>query len=535
MYERHFGLDEAPFSSLPDPKYLVPFPQHIDAAKNVEYSIKNSDGFTLLSGETGCGKTVLLRHIQQHLGEEIMSGFITDTLRLEGNVLERVLFSLGMDAKEGGWTRNFKQLTDFLLKNYALGKRIVVFFDEAQNLSPKSLEELRMLSNINTGNARLIEFVLAGTYDLLENLAHPENDKFSQRIDHTSHLHTLSEEETRLYIHKRLAIAGATDNSIFTKEACQLIYRTSDGIPRIINRLCHASLTYAYGMGAGNVTPTAIEAILKSAPRSWSELPAGYRPIHSLPSEKTSFQGYSPLPSPPDIVLESVEYTQTPVHPLPSETQHQRPSPESPEGIAARRFDLLKTQILRKLKELNSNLLVVTSPTKHNGKTNTSVHLATNIARSQNQTVLLVDLDLRRPSIHKYFDISPEQGVTDLIRGQAEFAEVAFNPGIPRLVVLPGTEAVVHSTEFLSTPAIKRFIDEVRDRYPQRIIIFDMPPVLGGADVLSFLPFVDNYLLVLEAGRTTEKELEETRKTLSGATILGTVLNKAQEPQNSYH
>ncbi len=233
--------------------------------------------------------------------------------------------------------------------------------------------------------------------------------------------------------------------------------------------------------------------------------------------------------------LDTLEYTQTPIYSLPAGSRPPELSPDSPEGIAARSFDILKTKVLRKLKQQNSNLLVVTSPSKNNGKTNTCVHLAANIARSQEQTVLLVDLDLRHPSVHQYFGVQPKLGITDLIKKEATFPEVAFNPGVPRLVVLPGKETVVHSTEFLSTPAIQHFINEVRDRYPQRIIIFDMPPVLGGADVLSFLPYVDNYLLVLEAGKTTRRELEEAKRTLAGASIIGTVLNKSQEYQDSYY
>ncbi|MGV6859778.1 MAG: CpsD/CapB family tyrosine-protein kinase [bacterium] len=233
--------------------------------------------------------------------------------------------------------------------------------------------------------------------------------------------------------------------------------------------------------------------------------------------------------------LETLEYTQTPVLTLPSGGQRPEISADSAEGIAARGFDILKTKVLHRLEQQRSNMLVVTSPTKNNGKTNTAVHLAASIARSVDQTVLLVDLDLRHPSVHEYFGVTPDLGVTDLIKGEATFSEVAFNPGVPRLVVLPGRESVLHSTEFLSTPAIKRFIDEVRDRYPQRIIVFDMPPVLGGADVLSFMPYVNNYLLIAEAGATSRKELAEAKKTLSGSTIIGTVLNKSQESQDTYY
>ncbi len=252
----------------------------------------------------------------------------------------------------------------------------------------------------------------------------------------------------------------------------------------------------------------------------------------NLPSEEPKPSSRDEIPT---LGLDRLEYTQTPIHHLPNGSLRPHLNPESKEGIAARNFDILKTKVLQKLEQQHSNLLVVTSPGVSNGKTTTAVHLAASIARSVDHSVLLVDLDLRHPSIHKFFAVSPEKGVTDLINGNADFSDVAFNPGVPRLVVVPGRESITHSTEFLSTPAIKRFIDEVRDRYPKRIIIFDLPPVLGGADVLSFIPHVDNYLLVLEAGKTSKRELNDTKKALAGSTIIGTVLNRSQEPQNAYY
>lgn len=273
MYEKQFGLSESPFSSLPDPTYLVSFSQYTNAIKRIEYSLHTSEGFTLLSGETGCGKTTLLRHIQQQLGRSVMSGFIADTCRLEGNVLERVLYSLGLEPAGSGWTDHFKQLTDYLLEHYSHGKRVVIMVDEAQNLAPACLEELRVLSNINHGNHRLLEFVLSGSPELRENLAHPENSKLTQRIDHAYHLLPLTEKETIHYIYKRLTIAGARKKSIFTKEACELIYRASGGVPRIINQLCHTSLVYAYGMEVNRVTQAVVKVVLNDRAHSWAASP----------------------------------------------------------------------------------------------------------------------------------------------------------------------------------------------------------------------------------------------------------------------
>ncbi len=270
MYEKQFGLEEAPFSSLPDTSYLVAFPQHTNASKRLEYSLETSEGFTLLTGETGCGKTTLLRELQEKLGESILSGFIADTLRLEGNVIERILFSLGLEIESEDWTSKFKQLTEFLIEKYAQNQRVVIFFDEAQNLSLGCFEELRVLSNINSGKNRLLQFILAGTPELRSALAKPAYNKLTQRIDNAYHLLPLTSKETIHYIYQRLAIAGAKKESIFTQEACELIYRASGGIPRIINQLCHTSLVYAYGMNTTKVSVAVVKVVLTDRVYSWS-------------------------------------------------------------------------------------------------------------------------------------------------------------------------------------------------------------------------------------------------------------------------
>jgi protein-tyrosine kinase len=239
-----------------------------------------------------------------------------------------------------------------------------------------------------------------------------------------------------------------------------------------------------------------------------------------------------PVPS-----LQEIEYTETPVkslcipaaHPI---NTHKRNGELAPSVHA---YNILRTRILQRLERNNWNLLAVTSPSKGNGKTTTAVNLAISIARSTTHSVLLVDLDLRRPSVHVHFGFQPVSGITDLISHRAKFQEVAFNPGIQRLTVLPGRERVTHSSEFLTSPKMQQFVQEVRERYLKRIVIFDMPPVLGGADVLSFLPSVQACLLVLEAGRTTRDELRQATGALKQATMIGTVLNRGVAEEKAYY
>jgi capsular exopolysaccharide synthesis family protein len=235
--------------------------------------------------------------------------------------------------------------------------------------------------------------------------------------------------------------------------------------------------------------------------------------------------------------VQDIEYTETPVKKswVPATQSINTRERDGQLTPSVHAYNILRTRVVQRLERNGWNLLAVTSPAKGNGKTTTAVNLAISIARAATHSVLLVDLDLRRPSVHHHFGVEPEKGVTDLVSGTAEFQDVVFNPSIARLTVLPGGEKLSHSSEFLSKPQMQKFVEEIRDRYPKRIIVFDMPPVLGGADVLSFLPTVQACLLVLEAGKTTRDELRAATKALTQASMIGTVLNRGIVEQGAYY
>jgi capsular exopolysaccharide synthesis family protein len=173
--------------------------------------------------------------------------------------------------------------------------------------------------------------------------------------------------------------------------------------------------------------------------------------------------------------------------------------------------------------------LAITSPTTGNGKTVTAVNLAITLARDVKHTVLLVDLDLRRPKMASYFFDQPVPGLSEYITGDRPIEELLINPGIERLVILPGNHSFPHSSEILCSPKMIELVNELKGRYPDRLILFDMPPLLGGDDVIAFSPYVDALLLVVEEGKTTRDELSNAFSLLDDSKILGTVLNKAQE------
>jgi capsular exopolysaccharide synthesis family protein len=232
-------------------------------------------------------------------------------------------------------------------------------------------------------------------------------------------------------------------------------------------------------------------------------------------------------PEPEDFV--DIQYEKTPVRRPNLTTAVYDDRADVQLSTAEHAFNILRTKVLQQMQRHNWNIAAVTSPTRGNGKTTAAVNLAISIARSANHTVLLVDLNLHNPSVHKHFGVAPVFGITDVVSGRANFEDAVFNPGISRLTVLPGSEKLNHSSEFLSSSKMEQFVSEIRSRYPRRIILFDMPSVLGSADVLSFLPLAQAILLVLEAGQTSRSELHRVMKALEQARIIGTVLNRGAE------
>lgn len=199
-----------------------------------------------------------------------------------------------------------------------------------------------------------------------------------------------------------------------------------------------------------------------------------------------------------------------------------------PPGPFTEAYSLLRTRILQIFREHRWNTLAITSPGTSAGKTLTAINLAISIAREVDYTVLLVDANLQQPDLLGHFGLPQREGLSDYLTTDTPLAELLIKPGIvERLVILPGGTPLANSSEMLSSPKMGRLVDEVKARYPSRIIIFDLPPVLTTSDALAFAPQVDAALLVVEEGMTTKDELARAVDLLSVTNIVGTVLNKA--------
>lgn len=193
-------------------------------------------------------------------------------------------------------------------------------------------------------------------------------------------------------------------------------------------------------------------------------------------------------------------------------------------------YRVLRTRVLQSMNTNNWNSLAVTSCATSSGKTLTSINLAISLAREVNRTVLLADFDLRRPSIHEYFDYEPEFGLSDYLYNGVSIDKILFSPSIDRLVILPGREGIHNSSEMLRSPMMEQLVSELKGRYSDRLVLFDLPPMLALDDAIAFKPYTDAMLMVAEDGATKGADLQKSIEMLKGTPLLGTVLNKSQSP-----
>lgn len=248
MYAAYFGLKENPFSLSPDARYLFLSAQHRDALNCLLYGIKEKKGFVLLSGDIGMGKTTICRSLLSTLDHSVETALIFNTAVSDMDLLETVLGEYGIHPPGESKTKKIyiDLLNDFLLKNFAAGKTAVLLIDEAQNLSHEVLEQIRMLSNLETETEKLLQIILIGQPEIKNNLLLPALRQLNERITVRYHLKPMSPAEVREYIRHRLAVAHGPGRLGFTRGAFSLIYSFTEGIPRRINALCDRALLIAY-------------------------------------------------------------------------------------------------------------------------------------------------------------------------------------------------------------------------------------------------------------------------------------------------
>jgi len=246
MYCDLFQLKEPPFRLTPDPQFLFASKQHARAKAYMESTIWLADGFVVITGEIGSGKTTLIESFLAEVPADIVVAHISQTQLSPVEFLQAVLVEFGFRPFRKRKVELLAMLKDYLVEQYAAGKKILLVIDEAQNLSRKVLEEVRLLSGLESQKEKLIRIIIAGQPELSRKLDSPRLQQLTQRVRLRFHLSALSKRETHEYITHRLNVAGANGRTIFTDAACDMVFRYAGGVPRLINVLCDTALLCAF-------------------------------------------------------------------------------------------------------------------------------------------------------------------------------------------------------------------------------------------------------------------------------------------------
>jgi general secretion pathway protein A len=275
FYLENFGFTERPFTLVPDPAFLFWSDQHRRAFSVLEFGILSRAPITMVTGSVGCGKTTLLRHLLKQIDSNSLVGLISNAQGDRGELIQWVLHALGVKFDtQASYVTQFQVLQDFLIETYAEGRRVILIFDEAQNLSANSLEELRMLTNINSNKDELIQLVLVGQNELRQTIMRPELRQLAQRIAASFHLRPLSEKALHEFIMHRLRVAGGSGEEI-DETARKLINKVTQGIPRLVNQICDMSLLYAWSGDKTVVTEKIVQAVIDDGVFFGAEIAAG--------------------------------------------------------------------------------------------------------------------------------------------------------------------------------------------------------------------------------------------------------------------
>jgi type II secretory pathway predicted ATPase ExeA len=262
LYASFFGLAERPFSLVPDPDFLYWSRQHKRAYSVLEYGIMSRAPITLVTGEVGAGKTTLLQRLLSDMQSDVTIGLISNAQGGRGELIQWILNALQVPIDPAvSYVQMFQTLQDFLLAEYAASKRVILIFDEAQNLSLEGLEELRMLTNINSNKDVLVQLILVGQPELLTMVQQPNMQQLAQRIAAHFHLTRMDAETVPKYIAHRLRAAGGSGEE-FSPAACARIYTETGGVPRLVNQLCDFAMLYAWSTEEKAVHEQTIQELL---------------------------------------------------------------------------------------------------------------------------------------------------------------------------------------------------------------------------------------------------------------------------------
>lgn len=262
IYLDHFGLKERPFSLVPDPDFLFWSKIHKRAFAMLEYGVLTRAPITLITGDVGAGKTTLMHHLLKSLPDDLRVGLVSNAHGDRGELLRWVLLAFDqVPLADATYVDLFGQFEAFLISEYSAGRRVIIIFDEAQNLTFESLEELRMFTNVNANKDELLQIILVGQPELREMVNAQGLSQFAQRVAASFHLPAMDQDMVHDYIQHRLDVVDAKAG-IFDRASTDAIYEATRGVPRLVNQLCDLSLLYAFTDGSDTVGVSVVKQVL---------------------------------------------------------------------------------------------------------------------------------------------------------------------------------------------------------------------------------------------------------------------------------
>lgn len=267
MYETFYELKAKPFQVSPDPDFIYWSKAHSMTIAMLRYGVLSASPLTVITGEVGAGKTTLLRQLLREFPSELAVGLVSNMQGGKGSLLEWTLMAFDQPYRDMGHVERFEAFQNFVIETYASGKQVALIIDEAQNLGVDQLEELRMLSNINSEADQLLQIILVGQPELRDVLQREDMRQFAQRITSDFHLGALEPDEVKRYIDRRLEVAGAKWE-IFPEETCRLVRHISRGVPRLVNVLCDLALVYGYSGDRKVIDPGTLRELMEGIERN---------------------------------------------------------------------------------------------------------------------------------------------------------------------------------------------------------------------------------------------------------------------------
>ncbi|MCK5114371.1 MAG: polysaccharide biosynthesis tyrosine autokinase [Phycisphaerae bacterium] len=527
MYLEFYKLNELPFSLTSEEKFFYESPVHAEGLANIIYAVRNSKGFVVLAGDPGTGKTFLLNMMANRLGTHSIVIPISSSLRNGLQLFRDISTQLGMRLDKDTDEDTLRYEVERQIVRMAnRGRLLVITIDEAQELTEGILQELRSLSVLEQSGKHAVQIVLAGEPQLLEKLkSDPKWEGIQQKVALCYQLGHLSQEDTSEYIDFRLNVASGEETQVdFAPDAREEIFKSSDGIPRVVNVLCDNALLTGFTESTHTIDAGIVKTVVEDM-AFWGTPFAGGGDGEG-DAVQPGVKSAKPRMTPHEILAAAQEM---PVS--------QSATPEvSVTAIDSRikGSELLVTQqdrggyIAEEYRALRTNLLavaddekfcyVITSPEQGDGKTLTSINLAMVMLERLDYRTILVDCDLRRNNMASYFDAPDSPGLAEVLRGSASLKEVIQSTPYPNLFFVPaGKAAPAEIGELVGGPEMVDVIAELRRS--NDYILIDTPPINRFPDAGMIGLAAGDALIVVQKGKTHTEAARKAVRLLHAANV----------------